>query len=63
MDSANIGSDGVETRLVRTVAAFAGALVMIAALHAFSAPLGVYAILFVPFSGAFLLAYQALFKT
>ena len=63
MEIANIGSEGVEVRLVRTVIAFAGALVLIATLHALSAPVLVYALVFVPFSGAFMLAYQALFKT
>lgn len=63
MEIANIDSGGVQTRLVRTVVAFAAAFTLIALLQALSAPALVYALVFLPFSGAFMLAYQALFKT
>jgi hypothetical protein len=59
----NIGAEGVEYRLVRSVIAFGTTLAAIVALRALAAPAWAFAFLLVPFWGAFSLAYQALFRT
>ena len=59
----NIGGEGIGNRLGKTTYAFAFTLSVVVVMRALSAPTWSFAVLFVPFTGCFLLAYQAMWKT
>lgn len=59
----NIDRKGVERRLHLAVVAFAITLGAVVALRLAGAPAFAFGFVFVPFTGAFWLAYQALFQT
>ena len=59
----NIDRKGVERRLHLAVVAFAITLGAVVALRLAGAPTFAFGLVFVPFTGAFWLAYQAMFQT
>lgn len=63
MESANIGSEGIEKRLRAAVAAFGFALLLIVGLRLVGAPEYAYALVFIPFFLASSLSFQSLYRT
>lgn len=59
----NIDERGVERRLSRSVVAFGFTLAAVVALRGLGAPPWVFTTLVIPFFGAYMMAYQGLFRT
>ena len=63
MEIANIGSQGVQARLRRSIAVFGVALLLAVVLRWTAAPAWTLALLFLPFYAALTMVYQGLFRT